>query len=80
MLTQKTKIFKVGLFVPTKSEITLDTVEGMVSDEQRGSSSPGVANFFLRIFLGCTFTELPERITQRFFEAASEFIRTGLGS
>lgn len=49
MLTDKTKVFKAGLFFST----TDGSVEGLVSDKQRGYlPQTEIADFFLRSFLG----------------------------
>lgn len=71
MLTKKTKVFKVGIFVPLPDQTG---TEGLVSDTQKGAGT-AVAFFFLSQFLGCTLKEVPEVTTRRFFEATQEFIR-----
>lgn len=72
MLTDKTRVFKAGLF-PTVN--ALDQLAGLVSDNQRGFG-PGsdVADFFLRRFLGCKLAEAPEVTTKQFFDAAEDFV------
>ena len=73
MLTQKTKVFKVGLFLepPQASE----AIAGLVSDKQRGYAPTNeVADFFLKRFLGCTLRLAPEVMTRRLFDAAEKFI------
>jgi hypothetical protein len=73
MLTEKTKIFKAGLFVQEGG--TLETIEGLVSDLQRGSwRKSEVASFFLTGFLGCRLREHPEVTTKRFFTETMDFI------
>jgi len=73
MLTEKTKVFKVGLFVQT--DTTLESIEGAVSDNQRGYYPiTEVADFFLRKFLGCNLREAPEVTTKRLFNATEGFI------
>ncbi len=67
MLTKRTKVFKVGLFV--QAEAGLNSVDGWVCDTQRSYDST-VAHFFLERFLGCRLREQPEITTQRFFWAA----------
>lgn len=73
MLTQNTKVFKVGLFLePSNSG---DAVEGLVSDKQRGyAPTTEVADFFLKRFLGCILLLAPEVMTRRLFDAAEKFI------
>lgn len=73
MLTGKTKVFKIGLFVQT--ETTLESIEGAVSDKQRSfQPNTEVADFFLKKFLGCKLREAPEITTKRFLQATEEFI------
>ncbi len=73
MLTTNTRVFKVGHFVQEGNNVT--TIEGLVSDNQGGKQqSGGVADFFLRRFLGCRYRELPEVTTRRFFEATELFL------
>ncbi len=73
MLTERTRVFKVGLFVQEGD--TLDTVWGQVSDKQRGERPvTEVAGYFLRTFLGCRLREEPEVTTKRFFQATQVFI------
>ncbi|MCC6444117.1 MAG: nucleoid-associated protein [Armatimonadetes bacterium] len=73
MLGEQTKVFKVGLFVQRGNELC--TIDGLVSDKQRSlSSKGGIADFFLRKYLGCKFKEDPEVTTQRFYELTGKFI------
>ncbi len=73
MLGDRTKVFKIGLFRQTGAG--LDTIEGEVSDKQRGyQPTSEVAEFFLRRFLGCILIDAPDITTKRFFEVAQEFI------
>jgi nucleoid-associated protein YejK len=73
MLTERTRVFKIGLFILRGK--TLDTVEGLVSDKQRGyQPRVEVADFFLAKFLGCVLREDPNVATKRFFQAVEEFI------
>ena len=80
MLTEKTKVFKAGLFVPDDPDaglnaVTAERVAGMVSDNQRGfHPTTAVADFFLKRFLGCLLSEAPSLATQKFFQAAEAFI------
>jgi len=73
MLSKNTKVFKVGLFVQTGD--TLETIEGSISDKQRGRFPvTEVADFFLKKFLGCRLYEAPEVTTKRFLRATEDFI------
>jgi len=75
ILTRKTKLFKVGFFVPTDD----DEVQGTVCDEQRGyMPRTEVAGFFLTTFLGCRLLEDPRVTTKHFFTAAQEFFNEQL--
>ncbi len=78
MLTEKTKVFKVGLFV--QKGATLASIEGDVSDNQRGyHPTTEVADFFLKRFLGCKLREAPEVTTKRLFQATEDFISEEIG-
>jgi hypothetical protein len=72
MLTGKTKVFKVGLFVQEGD--SLSTIDGSVCDTQRGYFGTAVAHFFLSQFLGCRLKERPDVTTKQFFEATESFI------
>ena len=73
MLTDKTKVFKAGVFVQDGS--SLDSITGLVSDLQRGPTPrTEVAGFFLRGFLGCRLREAPDVTTKRFFVESQAFI------
>lgn len=75
ILTRKTKLFKVGFFVPTDD----GEVQGTVCDEQRGyMPRTEVAGFFLTTFLGCRLLEDPRVTTKRFFIAAQDFFNSQL--
>ncbi|MHB8294362.1 MAG: nucleoid-associated protein [Acidimicrobiales bacterium] len=71
MLTERTKVFKVGLFLQTGAD--LDSIDGAACDTQKGYDGT-VAHFFLEQFLGCRLREQPELTTKRFFEATERFI------
>lgn len=75
MLTDKTRIFKAALFA--QHGTALADIDGLVSDNQftRGSRS-GVADFFLRTFLGCLLQEDPAVVTRNFLEAAQDWINS----
>jgi len=69
VLTRRTRVFKVGLFVAGKP------IYARVSDEQFGrGANRGVANFYLRDFLGCRFATAPEVQTEQFLRSAQQFI------
>jgi hypothetical protein len=73
MLTDRTRVFKVGFFV--KRDGPPVEVQGVVSDKQRGYlPRTEVADFFLRRFLGCRLLESPDISTKRFFNATEDFI------
>ena len=74
MLTEKTRVFKVGLFVQSGTELL--QIEGAVSDLQRGyRPTTEVADFFLKKFLGCELLEAPEITTKRLLQTTESFIR-----
>lgn len=75
MLTQKTKVFKVGLFV--RREAAEEEMVGLVCDQQK-SYGGTVALFFLERFLGCRLKEKAELTTKRFFETVQDFINEGV--
>ncbi len=74
MLTQGTKVFKVGVFRhrgPGPADL-----DAVVCDLQRGQVPKyEVAVFFLSRFLGCRLAEAPEITTKRFLESTEAFIR-----
>lgn len=75
ILTQKTKLYKIGLF-------TLDNGEpvGIVCDQQRGFMPRSeIASFFLSTFLGFRLKEDPSISTKHFFESAEDFISKNVG-
>lgn len=75
ILTRKTKLFKIGFFVPVEDA----QAEGVVCDEQRGyMPQTEVAGFFLTSFLGCKLLEDPRVTTKRFFMAAQDFFNAHL--
>jgi hypothetical protein len=74
MLTEKTRVFKVGLFVQSGTELL--QIEGAVSDLQRGyRPTTEVADFFLKKFLGCELLEAPEITTKKLLQTTERFIR-----
>ena len=75
ILTQRSRVFKAGIFVLPPGSINLLSVQGIVSDNQRGyAPSTEVADFFLTRFLGCKLLDAPEITTKAFFNATEEFI------
>jgi hypothetical protein len=73
MLTQQTRVFKVGMFVRTSDEP--EVIVGTVSDEQQRGRTR-VADFFLSEFLGCELVQHSNVSTERFFETVVGFINT----
>ncbi len=77
MFTEKTKVFKVGLFVQDGDD--LSTLTGMVADNQISQhSTTGVAHFFLRQFLGFVLREAPQVTTGKFYDATQVFINNAV--
>lgn len=73
MLSEKTKVFKVGLFVQTRDGV--ESIEGSISDNQRGRfPTVEVADFFLKQFLGCRLYEAPAVTTKHFLQTSEAFI------
>jgi hypothetical protein len=73
MLGKHTRLFKASAFrMPGAS---LDTLEGVVSDDQRGyNPTTEVATFFLARFLGARLRTAPDVATKSFFEATQNWI------
>lgn len=70
MLTKKTKVFKVALFVLEED----GSVKGKVCDQQHAyASSKVVADFFLCDFLGCRLRGDPMLATKIFFDTVEEY-------
>ncbi len=74
MLTNETRVFKVALF--DSSDVhEVDDLGGLVSDKQQFSSpEKRMADFFLKIFLGCRLRDDPAQVTSRFYVAAERYI------
>lgn len=73
MLTSKTRVFKVGLFV--RKGAKNGDILGLVCDPQQPrTSETGVAQFFLETFLGCRLTQQPDVVTRDFFHAFEGFL------
>lgn len=70
MLNERTRVFKAGVFTLGAR----GAVEGVVSDEQRGSRQEEVATFFLNRFLGCELRVSPKAATKAFFNTAVDWI------
>ena len=77
MLTEKARVFKAGLFIQEGADV--NSIGGYVSDNQSGQwSRRGVADYFLRRFLGCELREDPALVTQNFLMAAEDWINTAI--
>ena len=77
MLTDKTRVFKVGFFVQEGS--TLGSIHGLVSDNQSAQwHKSDVADFFLRGFLGCELREEPRVTTRNYLDATEEWINSSV--
>ena len=77
ILSQRTRVFKAGIFVGSVTANKSIEVEGTVSDNQRGyAPSTEVADFFLKRFLGCKLLESPDFATKQFFHVTEGFIAT----
>lgn len=75
MLTDKTKVFKAGLFVQNGDN--KESIVGLLSDHQRGKNPRiEVATFFISLFLGCRLRDAPGVTTKRFFHEVQEFINS----
>ena len=73
MLTDKTRVFKVGLFV--QEGTTPESIAGLVSDNQSAQwHKSDIADFFLRRFLGCKLREEPRVTTRNYLDATEEWI------
>jgi hypothetical protein len=75
MLGKHTRLFKASAFrMPGPG---LDSLEGLVSDDQRGYNPTNeVATFFLARFLGARLRTAPDVATKSFFEATQDWIET----
>ncbi len=70
MLTKKTKVFKVALFILLED----GSIKGKACDRQRAyTSSRAVADFFLWDFLGCRLAGDPMVETKSFFDTVEEY-------
>ncbi|HEV7645751.1 MAG TPA: nucleoid-associated protein [Pyrinomonadaceae bacterium] len=73
VLTARTKIYKVALFVIDDTDES--GYDAATSDNQSGyGSSNEVASFFLSKFLGCKLKQASDVSTKHFYEAAEIFI------
>jgi hypothetical protein len=73
MLGKHTRLFKASAFRMPGAD--LDTLEGVVSDDQRGyNPTTEVATFFLARFLGARLRTAPDVATKSFFEATQSWI------
>lgn len=74
ILTEKTKLFKIGLFF--KGEVEEFGYEGKVCDNQLShTSNREVAEFFLTSFLGCQLAIDPKVGTKEFFMKSQKFFK-----
>ena len=72
IFTQKTKVYKVSLFIALDEELKI--MEAAAVDLQTGyQGQTDVAKFFLSKFLGCTLFEAAIMTTRMFFELSEQF-------
>ena len=72
MLTKKTKLFKIALFIKDGNE-----TKGFLSDNQIGQTSTGnYADFFMSEFLSCELISEPPMVTKLFFEETQKFVNS----
>ena len=77
MLTDKTRVFKIGLFV--QEGTNLESISGLVSDNQAAQwHKSDIADFFLRRFLGCKLREEPRVTTRNYLDATEEWINSSV--
>ena len=75
MLTKKTRIYKVGLFI-NKTELNTD-YDGTTADLQIDpKTKKEVTTWFIEKFLGCLPLEDPRLTTKRFYNYTTTFIQT----
>jgi hypothetical protein len=75
MLTQRTKIFKVALFIQRKDFLV--KFDGLIMDYQIDvKSKKEVTTWFIDRFLGCIAFEDPKITTQHFYNYTRAFIQT----
>jgi len=75
MLTKKTKIYKVGLFI-NKSAFKV-SFDGSIADLQIDSKSKKVVTtWFIEDFLGCVPIQNPKITTKNFYDYTTTFIQT----
>ncbi|MGW6739369.1 nucleoid-associated protein [Streptomyces sp. NPDC055025] len=74
LLTQKANVFKLALF--TADGVEADLLQGWAADRQRSQNR--ISGFFLRTFLGCTYTEDPAEVTGRFHDVALKWVNSRL--
>jgi hypothetical protein len=75
MLTQKTKIFKVALFLPRDSFKA--KFDGIIMDYQIDiTAKKEVTTWFIEKFLGCKAFEDPKITTQHFYNYTRQYIAT----
>ncbi|HNQ69053.1 MAG TPA: nucleoid-associated protein [Bacteroidales bacterium] len=75
MLTKKTRIFKVAMFI--KREIFKTKYDGLIMDHQIDIREKKYATtWFMKLFLGCKAFEDPKITTQHFYNFSRTFIET----
>lgn len=77
LLSQKSRVFKAGLFYSDNENVNLHNINIFISDNQNTRySKTQVASFFLEDFLGCELRDNPNVLTQKFYQETSSFINT----
>lgn len=67
LFSDKTKVYKIGLFVGGGDEVV-----GYIADRQAGSGQ--VAKFFLKQYLGCQLSDDPKELTKKFYDSTLKWI------
>jgi hypothetical protein len=81
VMTQNTKVFKCGVFCLASTATEQDQAEPeiWVSDRQTGvHSTRAVADFFLRVFLGCQTLRSPDLDTAAYFDAVESWVNANV--
>jgi 37-kD nucleoid-associated bacterial protein len=71
IFTEKTKVYKVSLFIALDKE--LKHIEASASDNQAGYFKQDLAKYFLSGFLGCMLLKAPTISTKKFYELSEQF-------
>lgn len=75
MLTQKTKIYKVALFI--KKDIAKQKYDGVTADLQIDpKKKQEVTTWFIEKYLGCIPIEEPKATTKKFYDLTTTYIQT----